>query len=58
MLETDAPFLAPVPHRGSTNEPGFVADVADWLATKLELPLAEVAKVTTGNTSQLFSLTK
>lgn len=54
MLETDAPFLAPVPHRGGTNEPGFVADVADWLASRLEMPLAEVAEITTRNTERLF----
>ncbi len=56
MLETDAPFLAPIPHRGSTNEPGFVADVADWLASKLELPASEVARITTDNTERLLSL--
>ena len=54
LLETDAPFLAPVPHRGGTNEPAFVADVADWLALKLEIPKAEVAQKTTKNAIKLF----
>ena len=56
MLETDAPFLAPVPFRGQTNEPGFVADVAKWLAEKLEMPVTEVAKITTENTRVLFRI--
>ena len=56
LLETDAPFLAPEPHRGGINEPGFVADVAEWLAGKLEMPVTEVAKITTKNTERLFDL--
>ncbi len=55
LLETDAPFLAPVPHRGSTNEPAFVADIADWLAQKLEISREEVAHITTENARKLFS---
>ncbi len=54
LLETDAPFLAPVPHRGSTNEPAFVADIADWLAQKLEISREEVAHATTENARDLF----
>ena len=54
LLETDAPFLAPVPHRGGTNEPAFIADIADWLAQKLEIPKAEIAKITTENAGKLF----
>lgn len=57
MLETDAPFLAPLPHRGETNQPAYVADVAKWLAQKLDLPVTEVAKITTENVAELFSLT-
>lgn len=51
LLETDAPFLAPVPHRGEKNEPAYVAEVAKWLAAKLELPLEKVAEATTANAS-------
>ncbi len=54
LLETDAPFLAPVPHRGGTNEPAFIADIAQWLAQKLEISKAEVARATTKNAVKLF----
>lgn len=56
MLETDAPFLAPVPHRGATNEPGFVGDVAEWLSKKLDVDFDMVAKVTTRNTEDLYKI--
>ena len=56
LLETDAPFLAPVPHRGEPNEPAYIAEIAKWLSFKLEIPSAEVAKVTTTNTTTLFAL--
>lgn len=56
MLETDAPFLAPVPHRGETNEPAYVADVANWLASRLEIPVELVAEQTTANTANLYTL--
>ncbi len=54
LLETDAPFLAPVPHRGETNEPAFVAFVADWLARKLEISREEIERATTENAGKLF----
>ena len=56
LLETDAPFLAPVPHRGETNEPAYVAEVAKWLAGRLGVPVGEIAKITTDNTTELFGL--
>lgn len=56
LLETDAPFLAPVPHRGETNEPAHIADIAKWLGAKLDLPLTEVAKITSGNVTDLFGI--
>ena len=56
LLETDAPFLAPVPHRGSTNEPAYTADIAKWLAEKLGLSLEEIEEMTTKNTETLFDL--
>lgn len=58
LLETDAPFLAPTPHRGTTNEPAYVADIAKWLGAKLNVSPQEVADVTTRNTNQLFRLDK
>lgn len=56
LLETDAPFLAPIPHRGSKNEPALIPDIANWLATRLELPFEEIAKITTKNTERLFKI--
>ena len=56
LLETDAPFLAPIPHRGKSNEPAYIADIAKWLAAKLEIPVDEVAKATTSNVHNLFGI--
>ena len=56
ILETDAPFLAPSPHRGTTNEPAYTLDIAKWLAIKLNIAFQEVAKTTSSNTRQLFKL--
>ena len=55
LLETDAPFLAPVPFRGETNEPAYIYNIAEWLANKLEISLEEVAEQTTKNANELFS---
>lgn len=55
LLETDAPFLAPIPHRGGTNEPAYTADIAKWLAEKLEISVDEVTDRTTYNCKKLFS---
>lgn len=55
LLETDAPFLAPVPHRGEKNEPAYIPDIAEWLAQKLGLEPSEVAKITTKNAEKLFA---
>lgn len=54
VLETDAPYLAPVPYRGRTNEPAYVALVAAELAKLRGLSLAEVAAATTANARALF----
>lgn len=56
ILETDAPFLPPVPHRGKRNESAYVIHVADKLAELLGVPAKDVAEVTTRNASQLFNL--
>ncbi len=55
LVETDAPFLAPVPHRGKRNEPAFVADTARVLAEIKGVSEAEIARVTTENALRLFS---
>ena len=56
LLETDAPYLAPVPQRGQRNEPAFIPHIADALAQIKGVPVAEVARVTTANAQRLFSL--
>jgi TatD DNase family protein len=55
LVETDAPFLAPVPHRGKTNEPAFVVHTAKMLAELKGVPEDELAAVTTDNFFRLFS---
>ena len=55
LVETDAPYLAPVPHRGRTNEPAFVADTARVLAEVLGLPFETAAQLTTANATRLFA---
>lgn len=57
VLETDSPYLAPVPYRGEKNEPAHVYDIARFLSEKLSLPLEEVARITTRNACRLFDLT-
>jgi TatD DNase family protein len=56
LVETDSPYLAPVPHRGQVNEPAHVVHVARFLATLKGLPEAEVIRATTRNTARLFGL--
>ena len=56
LLETDAPFLAPVPHRGETNEPAYIREIANWLSGKLGQDFETVAEVTTKNAHELFGL--
>ena len=55
LIETDAPFLAPEPHRGKRCEPAFVVQTAKRLAEIKGLSLEEVAAITTANTLKLFS---
>ena len=54
LVETDSPFLAPVPHRGQTCEPAFVADTAAFLAELRGEPVEAVAEATTANFFKLF----
>lgn len=55
LIETDSPYLAPVPHRGKMNEPGFVCHVAEYIATLKDVPLSKVAQQTTDNFFKLFN---
>jgi TatD DNase family protein len=55
LMETDAPYLAPVPHRGRRNEPSFVVETAAILAQTVGVSPEEIAKITTDNFFRLFS---
>ena len=55
LVETDAPFLAPIPHRGKTGEPAFVADTARFVALLRDVPPETLAKQTSDNFYNLFS---
>ncbi len=54
LVETDSPYLAPVPHRGRTNEPAYVRHVAQCLADLRGVSLEHIAEVTTSNFQRLF----
>jgi TatD DNase family protein len=56
LIETDAPFLAPIPHRGKRNEPALVRHVAEEIARVLGRELDEVARLTVANTERAFRL--
>jgi len=56
LVETDTPYLAPVPHRGKTNQPAWVVEVAAVAAETLGIPLEELAAQTSGNFSRLFAV--
>lgn len=58
VLETDAPYLSPVPYRGKRNEPAYTSLVAEKLATAVKLPVEEVIAVTTSNAEKLFGFGK
>lgn len=54
LIETDAPYLAPVPFRGKTNEPGFVRHVGEQLAALRGVSAEHIAKITTDNFHRVF----
>lgn len=55
LVETDAPFLAPIPHRGRTGEPAFVADTARFVAQLRDVPPETLAQQTSDNFYELFT---
>jgi len=56
LIETDAPYLAPVPHRGKENQPAYVVEVAKHLASIRGQSVETIAKLTTDNFNRLFDL--
>jgi TatD DNase family protein len=58
LIETDSPYLAPVPFRGRMNEPGYVRHVGEYIATLKGIPLEQVARQTTENFFNLFNVVR
>ena len=56
VLETDAPYLAPIPHRGKRNEPSYLVHVAQKLADIHEMSIEKIAEITTQNAKDLFRI--
>jgi len=56
LIETDSPYLAPVPHRGKPNEPSYVKHVADTLAEVRNITFDELAEITRTNAETLFRI--
>jgi len=54
LIETDSPYLAPVPYRGKLNQPGYVKHVAEEIAILRKISLAEIGRATTDNFNRLF----
>jgi TatD DNase family protein len=56
VLETDSPYLAPVPYRGKRNESSYTRLIADKLSEIYQLPIEEIARITTENSKQVFGI--
>jgi TatD DNase family protein len=56
LIETDSPYLAPVPHRGRRNEPAYVRHVAEEIARLRGVPVATIAEATSANFFRLFGV--
>src|SRR5262249_53129942 len=56
LIETDCPYLAPVPHRGKRNEPSFLADTARFIAATRGVTAEELAAQATANFNRVFGL--
>ena len=56
LIETDSPYLAPVPHRGKVNEPAYVRHIAEEIALLRGITVDEVAQATTTNFCRLFNV--
>jgi TatD DNase family protein len=56
VLETDAPYLAPVPYRGKRNEPAYLTEIAKELAAIFGMTEEEVAEITSRNAEKVFNI--
>ena len=56
VLETDAPYLSPVPYRGKRNEPAYIVNIVDKIAEVHNLTVAEIAAITTKNAKMVFDI--
>jgi TatD DNase family protein len=56
LIETDSPYLAPVPHRGKRNEPAYVVRVAEVVAQLCDRPLDAVARTTSANARAFYGI--
>lgn len=56
IFETDAPYLAPKPHRGKENQPTYIHEIAEFFSKKRDIPLAEISKITTENVRKIFNI--
>ena len=58
MIETDSPYLSPVPYRGKTNQPAYVAKIAEKISEIKKISIDEVIKITPNNANLLFNKLK
>ena len=58
LVETDAPYLAPAPHRGKRNEPAYTKHTAEYLANLFGRSFDEISAITTKNAQEIFSKAK
>lgn len=58
LIETDSPYLAPMPHRGKMNEPAFVRHIGEYLADLKGLPVKQVQEITSNNFFELFKISR
>ena len=58
VIETDAPYLTPIPHRGKRNDSTYLVHIAEKIADIKDIPMEEVARITSKNAKDLFSITE
>ena len=56
ILETDSPYLTPEPYRGKQNNPGYILEIAQFVASLYNISLNELAKVTNNNIKRIFDI--